>query len=149
MVLQKQAFSIDRIIVLIFEMKRKRQLIGTAIIDFLSVPFISVIGLFAIPLYFNFINNNTAITIKVHLIQSKASVTSGGVTISMSWLTSTLTGVPTIPSIIPVAILRSCGASVRHLGDGWAAAAGGRRHVWHAGHHAGIAGHGVRVARAS
>ena len=58
MVLQKQAFSIDRIIVLIFEMKRKRQLIGTAIIDFLSVPFISVIGLVAIPLYFNFINNS-------------------------------------------------------------------------------------------
>ena len=56
MILQKQAFSIDRIIVLIFEMKRKRQLIGTVIIDFLSVPFISVIGLIAIPLYFNFIN---------------------------------------------------------------------------------------------
>ena len=58
MVLQKQAFSIDRIIALIYEMKRKRQLIGTVIIDFLSMPFISVIGLIAIPLYFNFINNS-------------------------------------------------------------------------------------------
>ena len=48
---------IDIIIALIFEMKRKRQLIETVIIDFLSA-FISIIGLIAIPLYFNFINNS-------------------------------------------------------------------------------------------